>query len=78
MDILACHPTTRNRTSIEVKTSKKKAYLQRGFGFVQGKWVMSVKNEHVRDKDLFYCFVSADCTNACPTWWRLPALRTYC
>lgn len=61
VDILISNPRTGKMRRLEVKThSHNREYLSKDCGRVVGQWRMSDKHESIRDKDLFYCFVTIE------------------
>lgn len=58
IDILIYYPEKKKYARIEVKTANNKATNTGDFGKVLQWERMDVKHEHLKDKDLFYCFVS--------------------
>jgi len=62
VDILASDPTSGRMFKVEVKTNYRSSRSAGGNSKLFGKyvcaWMMSDKNENIRDKDLFYCFVN--------------------
>ncbi len=59
VDILISNPHTGKMSRLEVKThSNNKEYKNKQCGRVASQWRMADKHELIRDKNLFYCFVS--------------------
>ena len=67
VDILVSHPKTRKMYKVEVKTnyqnSRNRPSRSKLFGYYLSAWIMNEKQEKIRDKDLFYCFVNISKNN---------------
>lgn len=61
VDIFLSNPETGKMRRLEVKThSNNKPYNNENFGRIISQWRMDERHENIRDKDLFYCFVSIE------------------
>lgn len=61
VDILVSDPLTNKMFKIEVKTTLEKTATETFYG--EGRfhyWIMSQKQELIKDNDLYYCFVMVD------------------
>jgi len=73
VDILVSNQKLDKLFKLEVKTTKKPASNERLFG-KNYCWVMSLKHEKIREKNLYYCFVRLKGEDALPEFYIVPSL----